>query len=51
MISGFIINRNLDGVDDLLIPIKVIGTTDEDIRNNIIIPKHNYIFFKFKFCG
>ena len=28
-------NRNLDGVDDLLIPIKVIGTTDEDIRNNI----------------
>lgn len=28
-------NRNLNGVDDLLIPIKVIGTTDEDIRNNI----------------
>lgn len=28
-------NRNLAGVDDLLIPIKVIGTTDEDIRNNI----------------
>lgn len=28
-------NRNLEGVDELLIPIKVIGTTDEDIRNNI----------------
>lgn len=28
-------NRALPGIDDLLIPIKVIGTTDENTRNSI----------------
>lgn len=28
-------NRNLDGIDDLMIPIRLIGTNDETIRNRI----------------
>lgn len=34
-------NRNLDGIDDLFIPVKLIITANEDIRDKIIVSTNN----------